>query len=536
MKNIIQVWTQKTDYANNIYYWGLGDLIRGTIKLYKLSKRMNFNLLVNIQLHPISNCLKQQNSEYDDLIISNKDNIKYITLGKLEEYIESSTEDILYFLTTDYCDDDITDDCKQFIKDILEPNEELNNLLETFLSSKEEDYEIFHCRLGDNNIKNDVSTKIIEDMDRILDKYRTCNDIFMCDSKYYKNHLSTNKPEICILDLDIGHLGYETDEIRVKNTMFEFFIISRSKNIKTYSNYYWISGFVFWLGKIYDINVVNIKTKMSEYETEYCKKFIDDSIDNKKGCSFEKRFIDIMSDPNNYFITACPDAGQIKGDYVILHNGLKVLKDSYYGEFSKILILNKGCHEPAEERMFELILQDIDCNSTMIELGSYWAFYTMWFNKKIMFAKNYCIEPDETNLNAGKENCRINNVTADFTQAFIGKNNLNLCDFIKEKGISYIDLLHSDIQGFELEMLEDITELLLLNRIKYLFISTHSDTIHYSCIDLLQKSNYIIIASSDFETETFCYDGIIVACHITNQRFGRYCLGNRRHTKLVETE
>jgi hypothetical protein len=264
----------------------------------------------------------------------------------------------------------------------------------------------------------------------------------------------------------------------------------------------------------------------------FCTNFIDNNINNKKGITFNDRFIDIISDPNNIFINRHKDAGKIENDNIILHNGIKVIKNGYYDDFSKILVINKGCHEPAEERMFDLILQDIQEGGTMIELGSYWSFYTIWFNKVIKNAKNFCIEPDLNNLNLGKKNCLINNVTADFTQGFIGKNNINLINFLVEKNIKNIDILHSDIQGYELEMLDDITKLLKENKIKYLFISTHSDKLHYDCIDLLKKNNYRIIASSDFETETFCFDGIIVACHITNLTFKNYNLGNRKHTKL----
>jgi hypothetical protein len=270
-------------------------------------------------------------------------------------------------------------------------------------------------------------------------------------------------------------------------------------------------------------------------ENDFCCQFIDSSIDNKKGLTFEERFIDIISDPNNLFIKRCDKAGTIEDDCVILHNGIKVIKNGYYGDFSNILTLNKGCHEPAEERMFGLILEDIDDNGTMIELGSYWAFYTIWFNKKIKNAKNYCIEPDLQNLKLGLQNCILNGVTAEFSQAFIGRNNLNVSTFMQDKNIKNIDILHSDIQGYELEMLEDIKELLLQNKIKYLFISTHSDDLHYKCVDFLKNNNYRIIASADFETETFCFDGIIVACHITNQKFDQYNIGNRKFTKLRNT-
>ena len=182
--------------------------------------------------------------------------------------------------------------------------------------------------------------------------------------------------------------------------------------------------------------------------------------------------------------------------------------------------------------MFQEVLSDIQDNATMIELGSYWSFYTIWFNKKIKNAKNYCIEPEERNMKVGIDNCNLNNVKADFTQGFIGNNNIKISNFVLEKNIDYIDILHSDIQGYELQLLEDIIPLLNEKKIKYIFVSTHSNTIHYDCLELLKKCNYRIIASADFGKETFCCDGIIVACPEDNLTIKHTSLGCRKTTQL----
>jgi hypothetical protein len=258
-------------------------------------------------------------------------------------------------------------------------------------------------------------------------------------------------------------------------------------------------------------------------------------VNNKKGETFEERFIDVISDPNNTFIPRDQNAGMLVDGIITMHNGIKIEKDCYYGDFSRIFVINKGVHEPSEERMFRMILDDISEGGTMIELGSYWAFYSIWFNKTILNAKNYCIEPELSNLNTGKRCAALNDAKLDFTHGFIGKNQVNICNFIKEKNISNIDILHSDIQGFELEMLQDAVPLLVAKKIKYLFISTHSNSLHYACIDLLKANNYRIIASADVDNETFCYDGIIVACHIDNIKFGIVDLGNRKVTQLRST-
>jgi hypothetical protein len=264
MKTVIQVWTQTSkNLIRNGYdnYWGIGDLIRGTIKLYQLSKIMNFRLLVNRQLHPISNYLQQQYSEYDHIIQDNRDNILFVTPGNLENHINNSHSDLIYFLTNDLCDENnITDDCKNFIKGLLQPNDELYNSIHSFLSSRGTNFEILHFRLGDVYIRENYTPHVTTGtLYQIIDSNYKNGDIFMCDSNNFKNQLMNNKQHINILNIDIGHVGYETDLNKIKNTLLEFFIIANSKKIKTFSIYEWVSGYVYWISKIYNIELQVIR-------------------------------------------------------------------------------------------------------------------------------------------------------------------------------------------------------------------------------------------------------------------------------------
>ncbi len=275
--------------------------------------------------------------------------------------------------------------------------------------------------------------------------------------------------------------------------------------------------------------------KLDMNNPAFCRWFIDDKINNikgggKNGAIFKERFIDILSDPNNLFIERCPKAGTMDGDYIYMHNGIKIHKCSYYGEFSNIFTSNKGCHEPSEERMFQEVLKFMPKGAIMVELGSYWAFYTMWFHKVVPNAKNYCIEPNLENLQYGVNNCNENKVKAKFTQMAISCNNFP--PYLESKNINYIDLLHSDIQGHELDLIYSIKPMLREKRIRYLFISTHSNKIHYEIIDILKECNYRIVTSADFDDETFCYDGIIVACCNDNMEMSSVDLGSRRNTPL----
>lgn len=262
----------------------------------------------------------------------------------------------------------------------------------------------------------------------------------------------------------------------------------------------------------------------------------DQSINNTKGGGCYGRFRDIVSDPNNLFIPRCEGAGEVKDGLVTLHNGIKIYAQCYYNDFSDIFPINLGVHEPSEERMFAKVLKYMEKGSVMIELGSYWAFYSMWFARDVEDSICYCIEPDPTNLNIGIKNFELNNLKGNFHQGAIGNGQLNLYDFAMANNIEKIDLLHSDIQGYELQMLEQITPLLDKKLVKYLFISTHDEdvpNIHQSCISYLESKGYRIVCNCDYYNETFQYDGFILACPNDLNEIEHTEIGDRSKTKLI---
>jgi hypothetical protein len=55
-----------------------------------------------------------------------------------------------------------------------------------------------------------------------------------------------------------AHFGYQKRPTEIMETLFELFLIMDAKRIKTYSVYTWISGFVYWIHKIYDIPLEQI--------------------------------------------------------------------------------------------------------------------------------------------------------------------------------------------------------------------------------------------------------------------------------------
>lgn len=248
--------------------------------------------------------------------------------------------------------------------------------------------------------------------------------------------------------------------------------------------------------------------------------FFDKKILNMEvGGRFVYRINEVLACPDNLYIQRVANAGLVVRGKQIMHNGLKINLGSYYGpEVAQQLFKNKGVHEPQEEYVFQEVLKDIPAGATMIELGAFWAFYSMWFNSIVKNANNFMVEPDPFNLESGKRNFVLNGIKGDFTQAYVGKKNeitngertIGIDDFAAEKGISFIDILHCDIQGFEYEMLLGAEKMIQKDKIGYFFISTHSNEVHYQCLNHLKEKQYEIVAASDLD-QTYAEDGLIVA-------------------------
>lgn len=245
----------------------------------------------------------------------------------------------------------------------------------------------------------------------------------------------------------------------------------------------------------------------------------------------------VMDSPDLKHIPKVADAGKIKDGYLIMHNGLKIEPLSYYGyPMLKMFKKSGGIHEPQEERIFVEALKKIPASGVMVELGSYWAFYSMCFQKAITGAKNYLVEPTDFGLDYGKKNFQINNMRGDFTRAYVGNKPgnapdgvkiINIDEYLKEKGISFVDMLHADIQGFELEMLEGASDLLTKQKAGFIFISTHSNELHNQCVSLISKYGYRVIQSINLD-ETYSFDGLIVAVSPTYTEMENIQLSKRK--------
>ncbi len=223
-------------------------------------------------------------------------------------------------------------------------------------------------------------------------------------------------------------------------------------------------------------------------------------------------------------------------NYQLMHNGIKIVQDCYYGAWmTEIIRQLRGHHEPQEEKVFDQLVRLIPDGGTMLELGSFWAYYSLWFQKMVKNANNFLIEPDPNNLGIGQKNFKLNNMKGDFFQAAISRMPVDSIDFrcesdsvvrqiplvsvdsfVKLKNISSIDMLLCDIQGYELEMLQGASGCIEQGVIRFVIISTHHHSIsndpltHQNCVKFLLDKGAHIIAKHNV-TESFSGDGLICA-------------------------
>jgi FkbM family methyltransferase len=234
------------------------------------------------------------------------------------------------------------------------------------------------------------------------------------------------------------------------------------------------------------------------------------------------------------YIEKVDKAGQILSDlkgkeFQIMHNGIMTYIDSHYGDFNVEIIKNlKGHHEPQEEKVFNEILKLLKPGSSMIELGAFWGYYSLWFKSAIENSEVYLVEPMDTMLEYGRRNFDLNECSGNFFQYAIGDKNAEnisfkhwdgkdyeinqICvdSFLEINKIEHCEILHADIQGFELEMLKGAYNSLKSKSISFVFISTHSNLLHYKCLGHLRKLGYKIVAEHNI-SESFASDGLIVA-------------------------
>lgn len=218
----------------------------------------------------------------------------------------------------------------------------------------------------------------------------------------------------------------------------------------------------------------------------------------------------------------------------VMHDGTLVHADGYCGTWTTEIIRRlRGHHEPQEELIFHHLLPRARPGSLIVELGSWWAYYTNWYLGAVPGAEAVCVEPDPANLELGRANLAVNGRAAEFINACLGGEYRPRLEFRRAvhggtvtiesldmpalatrlRGRS-VEMLHMDMQGAELAFLRSLPR--AGTPVRFVIVSTHHESIsgsastHADCLEELRSQGAVILAEHDV-LESYSGDGLIAA-------------------------
>jgi hypothetical protein len=203
---------------------------------------------------------------------------------------------------------------------------------------------------------------------------------------------------------------------------------------------------------------------------------------------------------------------------------------------SEIIHGLNGHHEPQEERVFHEVVKRAAHDGLMIELGCFWAYYSLWFLKDHPHRKAIGLEPDATHLLTAQKNVAINGLSEQISfvhglSSMHSAESMNiqtesgqqlqlpgytLANLLARAQIARIEIAHCDAQGAESHVVDQMIELGKKGQLRFAIVSTHAYEItgdpltHQTCLHKLQAAGAHIIAEHDVH-ESYSGDGLIAA-------------------------
>lgn len=237
---------------------GFGDNVRGLISILQIQKILKFELKVDFSHHVFGNFFKHlpidANFKQYNLFIYSDFKYNLNDTKMLTDFLSNESDIIIS--TNIRPMEEIDEDMKMFLKKVLELKPTAKKYLEKKISMLPANYHLFHYRFGDDvlNNKEEVNTDVCF---KNFEKNAKENAVIISDSLVFKQRVYDfykNKGVFVFLNTPT-----HTNQEENIDTLVDFFLIMNAKSINCYSNYFWISNFVFWTSIIYDIPLFNLK-------------------------------------------------------------------------------------------------------------------------------------------------------------------------------------------------------------------------------------------------------------------------------------
>jgi len=272
LKKIVNVY--QLQYTNGVAQ-GFGDYLRGCYCLYQICKYIDieFDMIIN---HPMSKYLIIHQTPPEDISYENIDWVKGDNICEKStnffrnfmNYINPINQDTLYIFSNALSIWPVQSESINFIRKSIIPTDDMKNYVTQILNDigmPFGGYSIVHIRTGDNHLLNGkrMDYKTFNKIILILKRYTSFEKkyIVLSDNNNLKNFLSQRHNRFVSYTKEITHLGentIKTDE-GIKNTLLDFFIMSRSSNIISMTPYGHGTGFSKWCATTYGIPYICLK-------------------------------------------------------------------------------------------------------------------------------------------------------------------------------------------------------------------------------------------------------------------------------------
>jgi FkbM family methyltransferase len=202
----------------------------------------------------------------------------------------------------------------------------------------------------------------------------------------------------------------------------------------------------------------------------------------------------------------------------------------------RLVELTRGAPEPQEILPYLEAFDTLPRDATVVELGAGWAFYTVVAGRRLPQSKLFAVEANPQLLEITRRNIALNGLadrttvlhaaawnvdgeTLNFREAGYGSwvhhrgeyavPSLSVDGFRATHGLNRIHVLHMDVQGAELKVLDGAARSLAEATIDHVFIGTHSDELHEQCRARLEACGFTIVVSHDL-SQSASGDGVLV--------------------------
>ena len=265
---IVNIYMQ--NYSNAVG-GGIGDFIRGSFFLLQFCINNNLRFDVDYQNHPVAKYLYKKYDKveepinYKDIEYYFPDNTTtteffYNNFINHLESIQKNKRICLFSNNIPMYKINIFE--KQFIKDKFLPNEELiqiinNKMLQLELIEKK--FITIHIRVSDsvfNNddiIDNNILLKLIQFIKNVNIQCFSKKKLLLTNSNNLKKILKKNFNDLIIDINNITHLAFSNNDLSIRDTLCDMFMISQSEQVFSISSYGHGTGFSKYISLLYDI-------------------------------------------------------------------------------------------------------------------------------------------------------------------------------------------------------------------------------------------------------------------------------------------